>query len=82
MDVRLVIGAAGGTKITSGVAIGMILNLWAGFNIKEAIDARRLHHQVSKCNTNEWMYSIQRREREHTGIIKSKMILNRIDEIV
>lgn len=44
---RLVIGAAGGTKITSGVAIGMLLNLWFGYDIKEAVDARRLHHQVS-----------------------------------
>lgn len=44
---RLVIGAAGGTKITSGVAIGMLLNLWSGYNIKETVDARRLHHQVS-----------------------------------
>lgn len=41
------IGAAGGTKITSGVAIGMALNLWFNYDIKEAIDARRLHHQVS-----------------------------------
>ncbi|XP_011144362.1 glutathione hydrolase 1 proenzyme isoform X2 [Harpegnathos saltator] len=45
-NVRLVIGAAGGTKITSGVAIGMILNLFNSYNIKEAIDAHRLHHQL------------------------------------
>jgi len=43
-----VIGAAGGTKITSGVAIGMLLNLWFDYDIKEAVDARRLHHQVSE----------------------------------
>ncbi|XP_011636306.1 glutathione hydrolase 1 proenzyme-like [Pogonomyrmex barbatus] len=49
-DVRLVIGAAGGTKITSGVAIGMLLNLWFGYDIKEAIDARRLHHQLFPMN--------------------------------
>ncbi|XP_014467199.1 PREDICTED: gamma-glutamyltranspeptidase 1-like isoform X2 [Dinoponera quadriceps] len=49
-DVRLVIGAAGGTKITSGVAIGMILNLFNGYNIKEAIDAHRLHHQLLPMN--------------------------------
>lgn len=49
-DVRLVIGAAGGTKITSGVAIGMLLNLWFGYDIKEAIDARRLHHQLMPMN--------------------------------
>ncbi|XP_020279668.1 gamma-glutamyltranspeptidase 1-like isoform X2 [Pseudomyrmex gracilis] len=49
-NVRLVIGAAGGTKITSGVAIGMLLNLWSGYDIKEAIDARRLHHQLLPMN--------------------------------
>ncbi|XP_071562218.1 glutathione hydrolase 1 proenzyme [Temnothorax nylanderi] len=49
-DVRLVIGAAGGSKITSGVAIGMLLNLWFGYDIKEAIDARRLHHQLLPMN--------------------------------
>ncbi|XP_017755254.1 PREDICTED: gamma-glutamyltranspeptidase 1-like [Eufriesea mexicana] len=45
-DVRLVIGAAGGTKITSAVAIAMILNLWSGYNVKQAIDTLRIHHQL------------------------------------
>lgn len=43
---RLIIGGSGGTKITTGIAIAMILNLWAEYNVKEAIDARRLHHQM------------------------------------
>ncbi|XP_063880968.1 scoloptoxin SSD14-like isoform X6 [Scylla paramamosain] len=45
-DVRLVIGAAGGTKISSGVAWASLNNLWLGDDIKEAIDARRIHHQL------------------------------------
>lgn len=45
-NVRLVIGAAGGTKITSAVAIAMMLNLWSGYNVRQAIDTLRIHHQV------------------------------------
>ena len=44
--VRLVIGAAGGTKSTTAIATAMILNLLLDYNIKQAIDARRIHHQV------------------------------------
>ncbi|XP_029048723.2 glutathione hydrolase 1 proenzyme-like [Osmia bicornis bicornis] len=45
-NVRLVIGAAGGAKITTAVATGMALNLWSGYSIKEALDANRIHHQL------------------------------------
>ncbi|XP_058800051.1 scoloptoxin SSD14-like [Phymastichus coffea] len=44
--VKLVIGAAGGTKITTAVASIIVLHLWNGYNIKEAIDTHRLHHQL------------------------------------
>ncbi|XP_031825343.1 glutathione hydrolase 1 proenzyme [Nomia melanderi] len=45
-NVRLVIGAAGGSKITSAVAGAMVLNLWSEYNIKEAVDEHRIHHQL------------------------------------
>ena len=45
-DVRLVVGAAGGTKISSGVAQVAMNNLWFGKDIKESIDSQRLHHQL------------------------------------
>ncbi|XP_018021651.1 glutathione hydrolase 1 proenzyme isoform X2 [Hyalella azteca] len=45
-DVRLVLGAAGGSKIPSGIANVVMHNLWFGSNIKQAIDARRFHHQL------------------------------------
>ncbi|KOC63307.1 Gamma-glutamyltranspeptidase 1 [Habropoda laboriosa] len=57
-DVRLVIGAAGGTKITSSIAIAMVMNLWSGYNIKEAIDEHRIHHQLFPMNVqNEQGFS-------------------------
>ncbi|XP_064092975.1 scoloptoxin SSD14-like isoform X3 [Macrobrachium nipponense] len=45
-DVRLIIGAAGGTKISSAVAWASLRNLWLKEDIKKAIDARRIHHQI------------------------------------
>ena len=44
--VRLVIGAAGGSKIISGVAQVIARHLWQGLDIKQAIDMRRIHHQL------------------------------------
>ncbi|KAG8223925.1 hypothetical protein J437_LFUL003732 [Ladona fulva] len=45
-DVRLVIGAAGGSKITTAATLVSIFNLWFNQTIKEAIDSSRIHHQL------------------------------------
>jgi len=45
-SVAKVIGAAGGSKITSAVAWVSTHNMWLGQNIRVAINARRLHHQL------------------------------------
>lgn len=45
-DVKLVIGAAGGTKIPTAVAMAIMRTLWFGQNVKEAVDAPRFHHQL------------------------------------
>ncbi|KAF6214824.1 hypothetical protein GE061_009567 [Apolygus lucorum] len=45
-DVRLAIGSAGGTHITSAVAQVIINHLWFGMSIKQAVDMPRIHHQL------------------------------------
>ena len=46
-NVRLVTGASGGTRITSNVGQVILRNLFFDKNVKEAVDAKRLHHQLS-----------------------------------
>lgn len=45
-NVRLVVGAAGGSRILSVLIQILIRVLWLKQNIKEAIDAPRFHHQL------------------------------------
>ncbi|CAM1154145.1 Uncharacterised protein r2_g4234 [Pycnogonum litorale] len=45
-NVRLVIGGAGGTRITTGVTSVSAKHLWMNQDVKKAIDSLRLHHQL------------------------------------
>ena len=45
-EVKLAIGAAGGTSITSAIALTSIYNLHLGWDIEKCLDAPRLHHQL------------------------------------
>ncbi|CAF3867516.1 unnamed protein product, partial [Rotaria sp. Silwood1] len=44
--IQQVLGASGGTKITTAIAQVSMLNLWYNDDIKKAIDSRRLHSQL------------------------------------
>ncbi|EDV92103.1 GH24228 [Drosophila grimshawi] len=45
-EVRLVVGAAGGTKIITALVPLLVRMLWQRTDIKSAIDAYRFHHQM------------------------------------
>ena len=47
-----VAGASGGTKIITAVAQTLFRVLYLGDNIKQAVDARRFHHQLFPMNLN------------------------------
>ena len=45
-EAKLVVGASGGSRIITAVAQVAIKALWMGLDIKDAIDDRRVHHQL------------------------------------
>ena len=47
-----VVGASGGSKIITAVAQTLFRVLYLGDNVKQAVDARRLHHQLFPMNLN------------------------------
>lgn len=45
-NVKMVIGGIGGSKITSGTALVILRSLFYNENIRQAIEAPRIHHQL------------------------------------
>lgn len=71
-NVKLVIGAAGGSKIISALSLALIRFSCCTSNIKELVDAPRFHHQLVP-NEIEYEYGMTNRVVEGLAALGHKL---------
>lgn len=71
-NVKLVIGAAGGSKIITAVALALVRFSYCNSSIKEIVDAPRFHHQLVPDEI-QYEYGLTRKVVEGLAVFGHKL---------
>ncbi|XP_072911593.1 glutathione hydrolase 1 proenzyme-like [Hemitrygon akajei] len=76
-SVKMVVGAAGGTRITTATALVIMNVLWFGYDAEEAVKMPRFHNQL---DPNVTVFEEELKQEVRTGLEDRHQTLNVTDE--